>query len=1145
MRIFKHSILSVLMVLAYTATSLGQYSLTVAEEPASAVAGQTTYSFYVNMQDATDRLSAVFGNNITPLEVNAPDGAFNTTYNASWSASGIGSAFLSFFPEMADDTYATIGLEGPASEGPAGSEDPSIVEDSTQPITPFFTVDGSTSMVANTLTGASYYVLNTAANGLPDANLQVKILQVTTPGTINGIINFQIFPLGVGADQEQLTVPFAGSGTFTPVAIPVFGCIDATACNYDEIADTDDGSCEYAEEYYDCNGDCINDTDNDGVCDENEIPDVYGCDVEQACNYNPEVTINDGSCEFVSCLALGCTDMDACNYDPDAEFEDGSCEYATGIYDCEGTCNNDNDSDGICDEIEQMGCDDMSACNYDETATDNDGSCEYAAAGYDCQGNCLADADGDGVCDENEVDGCNDVSACNYDSTATENDGSCDYCSCSDAGTDGYGLEVEVVAEHTEGELAGMTTYRVYVTTPNNDDFLSAIYGDLDEPLNVTSASGFYQHQYGSVLGSDMIPDVYNTFPELEYDSWVTIGLDQAPGITSNDAAPQTLESPSFSWIAQFENGGDLQIDDLIGGSWFVLNPAATDNAYSDANQRILIAQLTSSSVPSGTVNAQLFNHGDQEDVSRVALSFSGTSGTSASSCGCIDETACNYDASATDDDGSCEYLTCAGCTDMMACNYDETATIDDASCDYSCIGCMDDLACNYDANATMGDLEIECEYAVVNYDCDGNCINDADMDGVCDEDEVPGCTNPDACNYNADATDDDGSCYDAEDYYDCNGNCINDSDMDGFCDELEVLGCTDPDACNYDENATEDDGSCYDAEDYYDCAGSCINDADMDGVCDELEVLGCTDPDACNYDENATEDDGSCYDAVEYYDCDGNCINDTDGDGVCNELEVEGCTDEEANNYDEDATEDDGSCCYLEIEIEVVEPLCNGDLGTVTVTATGGEGVVTFTLGEESNTTGIFTIAATDNFVVAAEDENGCTASDDDSMDEPDAIQVDITVNGADEGVANGSGTTTVEGGTGVVTIEWFDADGNEVDPTALAAGSYFVVATDENNCSETYNAEIPLGLEDIDPMSFNMFPNPTTGTFYLQLPQSVEDVTLTIVDGVGRTVYSEQLSVIQGNTEINLSNVATGTYNVMLSGVAGTSVRRLSIMK
>ena len=44
-------------------------------------------------------------------------------------------------------------------------------------------------------------------------------------------------------------------------------------------------------------------------------------------------------------------------------------------------------------------------------------------------------------------------------------------------------------------------------------------------------------------------------------------------------------------------------------------------------------------------------------------------------------------------------------------------------------------------------------------YDCDGNCLNDADGDGICDEFEIDGCTDNTACNYDADATDDDGSC--------------------------------------------------------------------------------------------------------------------------------------------------------------------------------------------------------------------------------------------------------------------------------------------------------------------------------------------------------------------------------------------------
>ena len=40
-------------------------------------------------------------------------------------------------------------------------------------------------------------------------------------------------------------------------------------------------------------------------------------------------------------------------------------------------------------------------------------------------------------------------------------------------------------------------------------------------------------------------------------------------------------------------------------------------------------------------------------------------------------------------------------------------------------------------------------------------------------------------------------------------GECLNDADGDGVCDEFEVSGCMDTIACNYDMSATDDDGSC------------------------------------------------------------------------------------------------------------------------------------------------------------------------------------------------------------------------------------------------------------------------------------------------------------------------------------------------
>ncbi|HIB78402.1 MAG TPA: hypothetical protein EYO58_12525, partial [Flavobacteriales bacterium] len=412
-----------------------QYTLTVEASTPVAALG-TTYRFYVDMNDPTDRMSAIFGNDQAPLEINAPSGAFNSSFNASWSASGINPAFLGFFPDMADDTYATIGLDGPASASTiVGAADPSIVEDSAQPITPFFGTDGATTLLANTLTGASYYVLNTAGNGLPDANLRVLVLQITSTGCVNGILNYQVFPLGVGADQVQISMPFDCTGTFGG-STGVAGCMDVTACNYDATATTDDGSCLIPTGCDYCsNGTVANgDSDGDGICDNAEIP---GCQDPTACNYDPIYTDDAGNCFWAA--------------------DNGWCDCNGDILDalgvCGGTCASDADGNGVCDDAEILGCMDATACNYDATATQDDGSCAVndecgvcggtgiPASDCDCNGNqldalgvcgglCTSDADGNGVCDDAEILGCMDATACNYDAATTQDDGSCDYCSC-------------------------------------------------------------------------------------------------------------------------------------------------------------------------------------------------------------------------------------------------------------------------------------------------------------------------------------------------------------------------------------------------------------------------------------------------------------------------------------------------------------------------------------------------------------------------------------------------------------------------------------------------------------------------------------------------------------------------------------------
>ena len=75
---------------------------------------------------------------------------------------------------------------------------------------------------------------------------------------------------------------------------------------------------------------------------------------------------------------------------------------------------------------------------------------------------------------------------------------------------------------------------------------------------------------------------------------------------------------------------------------------------------------------------------------------------------------------------------------------------------------------------------------------------------------ELYGCMDETACNYDGTALYS-SSCIYPLNYYDCTGNCLNDINANGVCDELDVFGCTDSSVINFDETATFDDGSCLD----------------------------------------------------------------------------------------------------------------------------------------------------------------------------------------------------------------------------------------------------------------------------------------------------------------------------------------------
>ena len=97
-------------------------------------------------------------------------------------------------------------------------------------------------------------------------------------------------------------------------------------------------------------------------------------------------------------------------------------------------------------------------------------------------------------------------------------------------------------------------------------------------------------------------------------------------------------------------------------------------------------------------------NHGLECNVDGDCLEFV---------CGCIDDNGCNYDEENTSDPGS--YCSCPE---------------DDPNCSEAFYNAIECLAGDDQSNATW--ISGTCTYPETNYDCEGNCIEDVDCQGVC-----------------------------------------------------------------------------------------------------------------------------------------------------------------------------------------------------------------------------------------------------------------------------------------------------------------------------------------------------------------------------------------------------------------------------
>ena len=485
-----------------------------------------------------------------------------------------------------------------------------------------------------------------------------------------------------------------------------------------------------------------------------------------------------------------------------------------------------------------------------------------------------------------EVLGCTDLSYQEFNPLANTDDGSClngHIFDCINPEAFNYNPDA------TQMEIYDNCNYTLIIEDDAGDgwgnSFLGVVQGD--NQWSFTMGPGDYQQNFPIWLETDKPVKIY----------YFEVGDAQTP---PEEVAFQTLHN-SFRLI----NANDVLL--VQGGT----NPFANNGQ----------GALQSFSPP-------LYN-------TYQALPFCGTLCIPTVE-GCLDSEALNYDSEANTDDGSCVPFI-YGCTNELAFNYDSSANTDDGSCIPEIVGCMDVIAWNYNdgANAEDGScLYFGCtDSSAMNYNDIANVDN-----GSC---LYPGCTDSAALNYNDTANTDDGSCIpiifgctNSEAFnYEATANTDNDS-----CIPV-IEGCTNIFAFNYDVFANVDNGSC--VLTVYGCTDATAlnynSSANIDNdTCIEI-VSGCTDSTAINYNELANVDDFSCIDYI--YGCTDpesfnyNVLANTDNDSCipvilgCTDVNafnynanantedfsciefIYGCTDSEALNYDELANTENGSC--------------------------------------------------------------------------------------------------------------------------------------------------------------------------------------------------------------------------------------------